>query len=120
MCALIQAQLAQSGTEDVPLEPVEYDERGDFTDSSEEEEEEEKYQGSRASISERRKSRRISRRLSRSTTSINTKDKLLTNNEILEDLMEENKKLLAELEAQEEENKRLGVTAKKPKTCNIF
>lgn len=75
---------------------------------------------SRAAQANRRQSRRLSKKLSRSGTSIGTKDKLLNNNEILEDLVEENKKLLAALEAQEAENARLGVTAKKTKACTIF
>jgi len=75
---------------------------------------------SRAAVSNRRASRKLSKRLSRSHTSIGTKDKIQNNNEILEDLQEENKKLLAALAEQEEENKRLGVTAKKTKACAIF
>ena len=74
----------------------------------------------RAAQSQRRASRRMSRKLSRSGTSVGTKDKILNNNEILEDLQEENAKLLAALEAQEAENARLGVTAKKTKACAIF
>lgn len=98
---------------------MEYDE-GDLSLSDVSDEEEEEEYVSRAAASQRRQSRKMSRRLSRSGTSVGTKDKILNNNEILEDLQEENQKLLAALEAQEAENARLGVTAKKTKACTIF